>query len=75
MQQLVGKLCAYLHAGDHIDHGIIASEAYTTHKTARQFVFFLVGEDEVISMIKDQIVKVVNNAFKSFNSDSAEIIG
>ena len=29
----------------------------------------------LVLLFKDQIVKVVNNAFKSFNSDSAEIIG
>ncbi len=40
-----------------------------------EIILILVVLIALVLLFKDQIVKVVNNAFKSFNSDSAEIIG
>ena len=40
-----------------------------------EIILILVVLIALVLLFKDQIVKVVNNAFKSFNSDSTEIIG
>ena len=40
-----------------------------------EIILILVVLIALVLLFKDQIVKVVNNAFKSFNSDSADIIG
>lgn len=40
-----------------------------------EIILILVVLIALVLLFKDQIVKVVNSAFKSFNSDSNEIIG
>ncbi|MBO4395133.1 MAG: hypothetical protein J5819_02155 [Eubacterium sp.] len=40
-----------------------------------EIILILVVLIALVLLFKDQIVKVVNDAFKSFNSDSSEIIG
>ena len=40
-----------------------------------EIILILVVLIALVLLFKDQIVKVVNSAFKSFNSDSTEIIG
>ncbi len=40
-----------------------------------EIILILVVLIALVLLFKDQIVKVVNDAFESFNSDSSEIIG
>ncbi|MEE3467551.1 MAG: Flp1 family type IVb pilin [Eubacterium sp.] len=40
-----------------------------------EIILILVVLIALVLLFKNQIVKVVSNAFKSFNSDSTEIIG
>ena len=40
-----------------------------------EIILILVVLIALVLLFKNQIVKVVSNAFKSFNSDSSEIIG
>ena len=40
-----------------------------------EIILILVVLIALVLLFKNQIVKVVNNAFKSFNSDSSDIIG
>ena len=52
--------------------------AYATDEEAIgvvEIILILVVLIALVLLFKDQIVKVVNDAFKSFNDDSSEIIG
>ena len=43
--------------------------------TTVEVILILVVLIALVLLFKNQIVKVVNDAFKSFNSDSSDIIG
>ena len=52
--------------------------AYATDEEAIgvvEIILILVVLIALVLLFKDQIVKVVNDAFESFNDDSSEIIG